>query len=362
VAGYDAYSHGKLIGSSEGPSPSMNITGLGDVSVYYVSLKARDAVGNISLESSVLAVPKIGNVTSRGEWGNIYSKEKAFDGDFSTKFRDVVAATWIQIEYSTSMVYNQYKMFSAGDSPTRDPKDWTLKGSNDGINYTLLDTQTNQSWAGRAVANNYLFNNSTSYKFYKFDITANIGDVQTQIGEVIFRNDNSAPTAPTTLNASMLTSESFLLSWSPSTDDVAVTGYDVYKDDVFLGSTNGFNNYQMNGLKANTTYSITVFAKDAAGKISNSSLPLLVTTLNATGIRDNVAAWFRVYGKNGQIVTDLAGVAGESTVRIIDLRGLVLKTVKTSDSSLNISFPNKGIYLVQVQNGGRSYTQKVVLF
>jgi len=141
-----------------------------------------------------------------------------------------------------------------------------------------------------------------------------------------------------------------------------VIGYDVFKNDVLIGSTTTSNNWLITGLNPNTTSVMTVKAKDAAGNFSPASLPLSVTTLNSTGIKELEAAWFSVYGKNGQIVADLAGVVGESTVKIIDLRGVIVKTIKTNDSLLNISFQNKGIYLVQVQNGGRSYTQKVVLF
>ena len=88
--------------------------------------------------------------------------------------------------------------------------------------------------------------------------------------------DTVAPTAPT-LTASGTTQTTTSLSWSGATDNVAVTGYDVYKDGVLLGST-ASTTYAVSGLVASTTYSFTVKAKDAAGNASVASNAVSVTT------------------------------------------------------------------------------------
>jgi len=362
VTAYEAYSGATLIGSSVGTGTSMNVTGLTSATMYVITLKAKDAVGNLSLPSASVTISRTGIVTAAGEKAPSEAKEKAFDADNLTKWFHKSATSWIQIQYASALAYNQYQIVSGNDMPSRDPKNWTLQGSNNGTSWTILDTQTNQTWVGRIQSNTYIFPNTTPYTYYKLDITANGGATDIQLSEIIFINDNSVPTIPGALKASMLTAESFLLSWDFSTDNIAVIGYDVFKDDVLIGSTTTSNNWLITGLNPNTTSVMTVKAKDAAGNFSPASLPLSVTTLNSTGIKELEAAWFSVYGKNGQIVTDLAGVVGQSTVKVIDLRGVVLKTVKTNDTLLTISFPNKGIYLVQVQNAGKSYTQKVVLF
>ena len=88
--------------------------------------------------------------------------------------------------------------------------------------------------------------------------------------------DTVAPTAPT-LTASGTTQTTTSLSWSGATDNVAVTGYDVYKDGVLLAST-ASTSYAVSGLTASTTYSFTVKAKDAAGNASVASNAVSVTT------------------------------------------------------------------------------------
>ncbi|HAN18451.1 MAG TPA: peptidase S8, partial [Bacteroidales bacterium] len=79
--------------------------------------------------------------------------------------------------------------------------------------------------------------------------------------------DTQAPTVPTGLTASSVTQTTAVISWTASTDNVGVTGYEVYRNGTLL-STVTTNSYNATGLTAATTYSFTVKAKDAAGNIS----------------------------------------------------------------------------------------------
>ena len=80
---------------------------------------------------------------------------------------------------------------------------------------------------------------------------------QPQVG--INTNIPTAPTAPT-LTASGTTSTTTSLSWSGATDNIGVTGYDVYNGTTLLGSTTT-TTYAVSGLTASTSYSFTVKAK-----------------------------------------------------------------------------------------------------
>ena len=88
--------------------------------------------------------------------------------------------------------------------------------------------------------------------------------------------DTVAPSAPT-LSASGTTSTSTNLSWSGATDNVGVTGYEVYQGSSMIGSTSS-TSYTVTGLTPSTTYSFSVKAKDAAGNPSSSSNTVSVTT------------------------------------------------------------------------------------
>ena len=90
--------------------------------------------------------------------------------------------------------------------------------------------------------------------------------------------DTQAPTVPLGLKSSSITSTSFTLAWTASTDNVGVTTYEVYRNNVLLGTATG-TSYSVTGLAASTAYSMTVKAKDAAGNVSASSTALSVTTI-----------------------------------------------------------------------------------
>ncbi|MDD4991833.1 MAG: T9SS type A sorting domain-containing protein [Paludibacter sp.] len=101
--------------------------------------------------------------------------------------------------------------------------------------------------------------------------------------EYIAPADNQAPTIPTGLLATSITSSSFTISWIASTDNVGVIGYDIYKDGIFYGSSTT-TSLNITGLNASSSYSMTVNAKDAAGNVSGASNALIVTTTSASPI------------------------------------------------------------------------------
>jgi uncharacterized protein YjdB len=93
--------------------------------------------------------------------------------------------------------------------------------------------------------------------------------------------DTEKPTKTSGLSTESLTSTSFTLKWNASTDNVGVTGYEVFQGGTSLGTTTSLS-YNVTGLTAGTTYSMTVKAKDAANNISDASNALNVTTIDPT--------------------------------------------------------------------------------
>lgn len=89
--------------------------------------------------------------------------------------------------------------------------------------------------------------------------------------------DTQAPSVPTSLSVSAVTDTTIDLSWNASSDNVGVTGYDVYQGTALLGSVVG-TSANVTDLTEGTTYSFTVRAKDAAGNVSNTSNPVNGTT------------------------------------------------------------------------------------
>ena len=89
--------------------------------------------------------------------------------------------------------------------------------------------------------------------------------------------DTQTPTAPT-LSSTSQTDTTVDLSWTTATDDVAVTGYKVYKDAVLETTLGNVSAYQVTGLTAASGYNFTVTALDAAGNESAVSNTLTINS------------------------------------------------------------------------------------
>src|SRR5207248_1471338 len=92
--------------------------------------------------------------------------------------------------------------------------------------------------------------------------------------------DTSPPTVPTGLVANASTSAPQVnLSWNASTDNVAVSGYTIYRGGSALGTVSGSTPaYTDNSVASLTTYSYAVDAFDAASNHSARSTAATATT------------------------------------------------------------------------------------
>ncbi|WCR29849.1 glycosyl hydrolase family 18 protein [Paenibacillus thiaminolyticus] len=89
--------------------------------------------------------------------------------------------------------------------------------------------------------------------------------------------DTEPPKAPADLAVTGFSSTAVSLSWSAASDNVGVTGYEVYRNGTLAGTT-AIPSYTVTGLTPDTSYSFAVKAKDAAGNASASSAAVTVTT------------------------------------------------------------------------------------
>ncbi len=131
---------------------------------------------------------------------------------------------------------------------------------------------------------------STGYQFFVVaqDAVPNTSAHSSTLS-VTTGGDTQAPTAPTNLTASNITSGGADLSWTAATDNVGVTEYDVFMSQAGgsftqIGSTNGTTtSFSVTGLSPSTQYSFFVQAKDAAGNTSPQSNTVDVTTTTGSG-------------------------------------------------------------------------------
>lgn len=89
--------------------------------------------------------------------------------------------------------------------------------------------------------------------------------------------DTTPPTVPTNLTATAVSSTQINLSWTASTDNVAVIGYNILRNGTKIGSTAN-NTYSNTGLSESTSYTYTVSAFDAVGNTSAVSVSAIAKT------------------------------------------------------------------------------------
>lgn len=128
--------------------------------------------------------------------------------------------------------------------------------------------------------------------------------------------DIEAPTAPTNLTASNTTQTTTDLAWNHSTDNVGVTGYDVYQGGILIASVTT-TNYQVTGLNPNTNYLFFVRAKDAAGNISNNSNTANVTTLTPPDTEAPTPPTNLTATNTTQSTTDLSWNAATDNIGVV---------------------------------------------
>ena len=122
---------------------------------------------------------------------------------------------------------------------------------------------------------------STTYSFYVIakDAAVNSSPASNTVNgtTTIFIPDTEIPTTPTNLAVTGSSSNTVSLSWTASTDNIAVTSYDVYMNSALKTTVSGTTAI-VNGLTPTTTYSFYVIAKDAAGNSSSQSNSVNGTT------------------------------------------------------------------------------------
>jgi len=175
---------------------------------------------------------------------------------------------------------------ASGTTQTTTNLSWTA--STDNVGVTGYDVYRNGSLLGSSSTTTYAVTGlspSTTYAFYvrAKDAAANISANSNTVSVTTLAaaTDTTAPSAPANLVASGTTQTSTNLAWTASTDNVAVTGYDVYRNGTFLESTTT-TSYIVSGLTAATTYTFYVRAKDAAANNSTNSNMISVTTLSGS--------------------------------------------------------------------------------
>jgi len=153
----------------------------GHVSAYETALNEPNLVNWLFNATPVTITPGLVDVTkftgtSTAQGGDAPS---AFDDAIYTSWLDFAndypstRSSWVQYYFSGgSYAITSYSITSSYDFFERNPRDWNLLGSKDGINWTILDTRTNEVFGNSFQKNIYSFSNTSDYSYYKLQINS----------------------------------------------------------------------------------------------------------------------------------------------------------------------------------------------
>lgn len=178
----------------------------------------------------------------------------------------------------------------ANVSSTSVTLNWNASTDNDRINeYTVYRDNA-------AIGNtqNLSFNDmnqapgsSHSYTVKAKDPAGNVSSASNQVN-VSFPNsggggaDNQAPSAPTNLNFGNVSSTFVKLTWNPSTDNVSVMAYDIFRDGVQVMNINA-TAWNDTNQTAGSTHQYIIKARDASGNVSSGSNQVTVNFPSGVG-------------------------------------------------------------------------------
>ncbi|HSX33757.1 MAG TPA: hypothetical protein VLF91_05480 [Candidatus Saccharimonadales bacterium] len=313
VTGYRLYRGGSLIATVTGLS--YTDSGLTDATAYTYSVAAFDAAGNQSpLSLAVTATTP--DVTPPSVPVGLAAS--------------AISSSQINVSWAASsdnLAVAGYKLYRGG----------ALVATISGTSYSdtgLVDSTTYQ------------------YTVLAFDAAGNQSAASLAVSATT--KDGTPPAKPTNFKGTAVSPTEIDLSWTASTDNVAVTGYHLYRKGVLIATLGLVTSYQDTGVTANTAYTYKLEAFDAASNVSAQATSASITTPAPDTTPPSVPGSFaltpgtRSMKLTWKASTDNVGVAGYRIYR----GSTLIATVSAS----TLTYTDTGL------TTGTSYSYHVVAF
>ncbi len=202
--------------------------------------------------------------------------------------------------------------------------DLSWDASTDNIGVSSYDVFVDGNLVTSTSDTNYTITGLASNTSFDLTVSAkDLGDnesAQSSPLNVMTLEDTEAPTVPMNIVISNQTDVSFKITWDASTDNTAVTGYDVFLDGS-LTTTTSNTTYTPNGLTASTTYAVTILAKDAVDNESAQSAPVNATTTSGAGVANELFFSEYVEGSSNNKALEIANETdNDIDLSIYDIR------------------------------------------
>ncbi len=243
VTGYTIYRNGTQVGTST--TTSFSSTGLTPATTYQFKVAARDAIGNTSAQSTALSVTTL-----------IDSVAPSVPGKPTSSAQTMTSITLNWTASTDNVALVGYRVFRNG----------ALVASPTSTTYT--DT-------GLTPQTSY------SYTIAAYD-SSGVMSAQSAATPVSTLADNVAPSIPTGLKSSVSAGNNVTLNWTASTDNVAVTGYKIYRNGTQITTSSTNSIILTNTPSGTSNYSVAAY--DAKGNTSAQTATVATTVYNTADI------------------------------------------------------------------------------
>ncbi len=145
---------------------------------------SQSALANNALMKNDLTRADINAITASGENGTREGRLQAFDNEQQTKWLTFDTSGWLSYEFASATTIASYSITSANDVQARDPQDWRLEGSNDGINWQVLDNRSGERFSQRFQKKTYTISQPQAFKHTRLNVTSNLSGNILQLAEI----------------------------------------------------------------------------------------------------------------------------------------------------------------------------------
>lgn len=288
VTTYELFRNGASVGITT--ATNYTFADLALNTAYALSVKAKDAAGNVSEPGSVTATT-LSNASlltltptdDRDSWApNAGSLSTVNASQYNTAYyRFDLSSTIDTVKKATLRLYaNGGNATLRADLYLGLSDNWT-EGSTTGLPALSADVVASKPVPGAGyvefdVSRFVTLEKLKGDKIITFALRTNIGswtafnakEAATNKPELVLddaERDAQSPAAPTNLQANAVGATSLQLTWTDAVDDLLVVEYDVLQNGTKLGTTQ-LAQFQVGNLSSDTGYSFSVVARDISGK------------------------------------------------------------------------------------------------
>lgn len=124
-------------------------------------------------------------VADSGNLGTGYEGWRAFDNNSNTRWGVAATSCILSVTLTAAEIVAGYTIRARNDSYLIDsPKDWTFEGSNDGTNWTVLDTRAGVTSWSMNERKEFAVSSPAAYLYYRLNISSNQSGTDTSVSEV----------------------------------------------------------------------------------------------------------------------------------------------------------------------------------